>query len=152
MPSLMRPLTRILTALLIASMAFAAWMWCRPFDFSHDPAARFHIDRAALRRDHAFFWLDLHLLRNKGCLHDLSKPIRLATSVGRSIEPADVTLVSSGEAKDCDEISLRFWLRDDDANGMLDLQINDGKLRVKSNPGIPALPDGAERTLPTHRW
>jgi len=145
-------LTRILAALLLVSTAFAGWIWFRPFDFSPDPAARFRIDRAALRRDHAYFWLDLHLQRSGKIAHDLTKPIRLLTSSGRILEPADVTLVSSGEAKDCDEIGLKFWLRDSDLAGSLDLRINDGTLRVKSNPGIPNTPEGTTRALTTHRW
>jgi hypothetical protein len=148
----MRPMTRILAALLLLSMAFAAWMWFRPFDVFPDPAARFHIDRAALRRDRSFFWLDLHLLRNKGAVHDLNKPIRLKTSSGREIEPADITLGSPGLAKDCDEITLKFWLPETDVAGPLQLHLNDGTLRVKSSSGIPSLSDKAERNLPSHHW
>jgi hypothetical protein len=145
-------LTRILAASLLISSAFAAWMWYRPFDFSPDPAARFHIDRAALRRDQSFYWLDLHLLRNGKTAHDMDKPIRLETSTGRMIMPADVTLVSPGEAKDCDEIGLKFWLHSSDLAGSLGLHMNGGTLRVKSNPGIPSLPDAATRALSSTRW
>lgn len=145
-------LTRILASILLASTAFAFRMWHRPFDFSPDPAAHFIRNRAALRRDRWFNWLGSHLQREGKIPRNMTKPIRQKASSGRVIEPTDSILVRSCEARDCDGIGLKFRLNGPDLTGTLGLQINDGTLLVKSNPGVAETPGETTRTLTTNRW
>jgi hypothetical protein len=133
-----RPSTRALLIVLLLVSCAAAWFWLRPYSWNPDPAARFRIENARLTPDQEYRWLDLHLKRTGDLDHDLQKPIRLHTSTGRLIEPADITLAYDGGAPPS-ELWLKFWLESGDLNGPLELRINDGTLVVKSSTTAPVL-------------
>ena len=141
----------LVVALLVCS-AFATWTWFRPYEWGPDPAAACKMERAQLRKDHAFFWVDLHLKVAKDRTHDLMKPVRLhASSSGRKLEPADTTL-GGDPGKGTTDLWFKFWLEPKDLEGPLELRINDGTLLVKSNTGIPSLGASNLEYFPTHRW
>ncbi|WP_338288472.1 hypothetical protein [Luteolibacter sp. LG18] len=146
-----RRVTAILLCLLLLVSAFAAWAWLRPYDWHADPAARFKIVQAQLKRDHSYYWLDLMLERGGEARHDDTKPVTLKTASGRVLEPADTTLAGNeGEAPD-QRLWLKFWLEPADLNGPLELKLNDGTLSVKSGGGVPAVgADGPKLFLSNH--
>ena len=147
-----RPLLRfsLIICLLVAS-AFAAWGWLRPYAWRSDPAARCQIVETLVTRDQSFYWLHVHLKVNPGMTHDLQKPVRLITSAGRKLEPADTTFSSiNGQATS--EIWLKFWLDSTDLTHTLDLQINDGKLNVKASNGVPHLVNSTSKNFTTNQW
>ena len=130
---------------------FAAWSWCRPYAWKPDPAARCRVKLAQVRKDHAFYWLDLHLKVVSGQAHDLARPVRLQTATGRALEPADTTL-GGLPAEGTTDIWLKFWLEAPDLKGPLNLRINDGSLLIKSTAGLPALGASNSETFNSHRW
>ncbi len=140
-----------LLACLLTSAAFAAWTWLRPYAWQPDPAARCKILETLVTRDHAFFWVNIHLKVNPGMMHDLQAPITLATSSGAKHQPADTTFVGSDPLKP-EEIWYKFWLEPADLVGKLTLEINAGKLLVKSLSSTPDLAPAAFRNFTTHHW
>jgi hypothetical protein len=136
---------------LLMSAVFAAWTWFRPYAWNPDPAARCTVKGAHVRRDHSYFWLDLHLKVVPGQSHDLMKPVRLVTPAGRELEPADTTLAGRKETGTTD-IWFKFWLEAADLEGPLTLRINDGSLSIKSKPGMPALGSSKEEFFPSNHW
>jgi hypothetical protein len=142
---------KFLLLLLLASAAFAAFSWLRPYDWKPDPAARFKIVASQLKRDRSSYWLNIHLKKSGEQGHDLSKPVLLVTSDGREHEPADTSF--AGEpGPGTTEIWLKFWLEESDLKGPLTLQLNDGSLKVKSIGGLPRLADAGMRTFSNSRW
>jgi hypothetical protein len=138
MAAMKRPMIRLsLALLLVALTSLAAMVWTRKYDGAPDPKARFEIEAAKLRKDHSFHWLELHLRKNSEEGHDLRKPVRLVTADGKGHEPADTTFAGSPE-EGFTEIWFKFWLSEDALDGPVNLRINDGKLRVKTNSGLPA--------------
>src|SRR5688500_2640480 len=136
---------------LLASVAFAAWSWLRPYAWNPDPAARCKIQETLVTRDQTYFWLNVHLKLNPGMTHDLQKPVFLKTAGGRKFEPADTTFTSiEGQAPS--EIWFKFWLEAPDLTGPLELHLNDGKLLVKSGGKVPELKTSAHRNFTTSRW
>ena len=136
---------------LAISVAFAAWSWYRPYAWRPDPAARCRVELAQLRRDHGFYWLDVHLKVLSGQQHDLTRPVRLLTGAGRELEPADTTLGGLPESGTTD-VWLKFWLEAKDLEGQLKLQINEGSLLIKSTRGLPSLGGSYSKTFNSHRW
>jgi hypothetical protein len=133
-----RPTLRFLLVLaLLVSAGFAAWSWLRPYAWRVDPAARCKVVGVQVIKDRSFFWLDVHLKITPGQTHDMLKPVRLSTSAGREVEPADTTLAGTPD-RGASELWFKFWLESADLDGPLDLRINDGSLVIKSNTGIPA--------------
>ena len=104
-----------------------------------------------VRRDQSFFWLDIRLSVLPGQNHDMMKPVRLRTSTGRELEPADTTL---GGDKDHGNTDLwyKFWLEAADIQQVLTLQINDGTLVIKANPGMPKLNAAGSAYFLTSNW
>lgn len=140
-----------LLLLLLVSTAFAAWSWFRPYSWSPDPAARGKVVETLVTRDHSYFWVNVHLKMNAGETHDLQQPVRLETSRGTLLEPADTTLVGS-DTQAITEIWFKFWLEAADLDGPLTLQLNRGKLAVKSERGVPDLGSPAYRNFTTQHW
>lgn len=141
----------LLVVVLMVSLGFAVWSWFRPYAWNVDPTARCEVVGARVKRDHAFFWMDLHLKVSRGETHDLMKPVRLLTSAGKELEPADTTLGGSPDGGTTD-LWFKYWLEKSDLEGPLSLRINDGSLVIKSNPGIPALGSSDAEYFTTHRW
>jgi hypothetical protein len=144
-----RPLTRFLLLALLVSVAFAAWVWFRPYDWRPDPAARFQIQQAVFTPDHGYGWLDLFLTRNGETGHDLEKPLFLESSAGWQKSSQDLTLGGKSGEEPTD-LWLRFWLEPGDLDGTLKLHLNDGVLTVKSTTGSPAA--SGPTIFPTSRW
>jgi hypothetical protein len=140
-----------LLGLLGITASFAAWTWLRPYAWQPDPAARCKVAGAQVRQDQSFFWLDVHLKVLPGESHDLMTPVRLVTSNGRELEPADTTL-GGMDGKGTTELWFKFWLESADLEGPLKLRINDGTLVVKSSSGLPALGSSGSEYFTTHRW
>ncbi len=146
-----RTLRISLTICLLASAAFAAWSWFRPYAWNPDPAARCKIEETLVTRDQEYFWVNVHLKLNPGMSHDLQKPVYLENPAGKKFEPADSTFASiNGQPPT--EIWFKFWLEASDLTGPLELQLNDGKLRVKSGKEAPRLEKSAHRNFTTTRW
>lgn len=141
----------LLWVLLGISTLFAAWSWLRPYAWQADPAARCKVVGAQVKKDQSFFWLDVHLKILPGESHDLMKPVRLFTSDGQELEPADTTLGGTA-GTGTTELWFKFWLKPADLAGPLKLRINDGSLVIKSNSGIPALGSSGSEYFTTHRW
>ncbi len=141
----------LLVACLLASAAFAAWSWCRPYARHPDASARCTILETLVTRDQAFFWVEVHLKVSPGMTHDLQKPAHLELANSKQLESADTTLASK-EGRNPDEIWLKFWLEKDDLAGPLVLQLNDGKLSVKATDGIPDLENARNRNFTSNHW
>lgn len=137
--------------LLGITTSFAAWSWLRPYAWQVDPEARCKVAGAQVRKDQSFFWLDVHLKLRPGESHDLMKPVRLITSHGRELEPADTTLGGTA-GQGTTELWFKFWLESADLEGPLKLRINNGTLVIKSNSGMPALGVSDAEYFTTHRW
>ena len=136
---------------LLMATAFAAWSWLRPYAWSPDPAARCEILETLVTRDQSYFWLNVHLQVNPGMAHDLQKPIRLETTNGLMHELADTTSAGTAEQATT-EIWFKFWLEPADMKGALILYLNDGKLIVKANEGVPALGKSNSHNFTSNRW
>ena len=136
---------------LLFSAVFAGWVWLRPYEWRADPAAKFKIATAMVKEDHGYYWLHLHLKAIPGENHDLMKPVRLITAIGRELEPADTTLGGTGETGTT-AIWFKFWLEPADIGGPLKLRINDGTLTVKSTQSVPSLGPTRDECFATHRW
>jgi len=141
----------LLVAALIVSAVFAAWSWMRPYAWSADPGARCSVVGVQVKQDESFFWVDAHLKVASGKTHDLIKPVRLITSDGRVLEPADTTLGGKPGGGTTD-LWLKFWLESADMKGPLKLQINDGKLVIRSGSGIPRLGNSNTKYFTTSAW
>lgn len=140
-----------LLVLLLASAAFAAWNWFRPYSWSPDPAARCKVVETLVTRDHSYFWVNVRLKVNPGETHDLQKPVRLETARGTQLEPADTTFAGD-DIQSTSEIWLKFWLEAADLRGPLTLHVNGGKLVVKSGAELPDLRNNDYRNFTTHHW
>lgn len=151
MPAAVKRRTLLLLLALGVSVVFAAWQWFRPYDWSPDPAARYHIVHAAVERDHSYLWLNLFLERNGQEAHDLTKPVRLLTADGREHEPADTTL-GGDEKSGTDALGFRFWLNEEDFAGPLKLRLNDGTLLVRKRSGTPGVNNGVPRYFTSSNW
>lgn len=143
--------TALLLVLLALSLAFAGWQWFRPYDWSADPAARFRIVHAAVKRDHSYLWLDLYLKKAGEREHDLEKPVVLRLADGREIEPADTTFEGE-DGQPSQALGFRFWLEEKDFAGPLDLRLNDGSLSVRSGSGLPAIPADSSSFFTHRNW
>lgn len=130
---------------------FAAWIWFRPYAWGSDPAARCEILETLVTLDHSYVWLNVHLEVNPGMTHDMQKPARLETADGSMHEPADTTFAGTTE-QPTTEIWLKFWLEPANLDGPLVLHLNDGKLVVKANKGVPVLGGSNSYNFTSNRW
>lgn len=141
----------VLAALLVFLTMLAAWLWTGSYDSEVDEGARFRIERAMVRQDQSFFWLELHLKHAGGEAHDLQRPVRLVTGNGVRHEPGDTTLAGSREQAVTD-MWLKFWLEEEDLKGEITLELNEGVLRVKTRPGAAALDKKGEAVYNRATW
>ncbi len=137
--------------LLLLAGGFALWAWLRPYEWRSDPAAGSRVIGTRLQRDLGYFWLDTHLRVDPAAGDLLSKPLRLRLADGCHLAPADLKVVNN-DAGQIRELWLKFWLERADLQGTLDLDIGDGRLRIKSTAGIPDLDHRQTRDHATHRW
>ncbi len=140
----------VLALLLVLATAWLGWSM-KPYESNPDPAARYQIRMTEIRRDHSYFWVDVHLERSGNLEHDLTIPVHLKTSTGKCIEPADTTL-SGKSGVGTTELRFLFWVETRDLEGPLELHINGGRLIVKSNPGIPDPGSRGSKFLHSNRW
>jgi hypothetical protein len=146
-----RTLRGLLIAALVVTAAFAVWSWFRPYAWNVDPGARCEVIGTQIRKDRAFFWVEVHLKVRTGQTHDLIKPVLLRNAAGREFEPADTTFaMDQGGGKS--EMWVKFWLESGDLEGALSLRINDGTLVIKENPGIPDLGQSNIAYYVTNHW
>ena len=136
---------------LVISALFAAWSWMRPYDWRPDPAARCKVVGSDVKRDRSNFWVHTHLKVLPGQSHDLLRPVRLVTTSGREIEPADTTFGGDRESGFTD-LWFKFWLETADMEQTLSLRINDGALSIKKTRGIPSLGASNREYFPTCNW
>jgi hypothetical protein len=136
---------------LMASAAFAAWSWLRPYSWWNDPAARCKVVETMVTRDRSYFWVHVRLKVNSGEAHDLRKPVALTTAAGKILEPADTTFAGTDPLVPSD-IWVKFWVESTDATGPLKLRINDGELTVRSGSGVPELDGESFRNFTTAQW
>jgi len=146
-----RTLRVFMMAALLISAGFAAWSWLRPYAWSVDPAANCKVVGSQVRKDASFYWLDVRLKVTPGQDHDLMKPVRLVTSTGRELEPADTTLGGTA-GQGTTELWFKFWLEAADLEGPLKLRINDGSLVIRSGSGVPRLGSSNAEYFITSRW
>lgn len=137
MPVKLQNLRKFLWLALLLSSAFAAWSWFRPYAWESDPAALCKVVGVQVTQDRSSYWVETHLKVNPGKTHDLQKPVNLLTATGEKLEPADTTFGGS-EGTGTTDIWLKFWLEKNQISGPLTLQLNDGKLSIKANDGVPA--------------
>jgi hypothetical protein len=140
-----------LTTCLILSTAFALWTWFRPYAWGADAAARCQVVSTLVTRDQSYLWVDVHLKVTAGKTHDLEKSVLLEVANGAPLEPAETTFAGA-DPKTTNEIWFRFWLEEAQIKGPLTLRINDGKLAIKTTPGVPNLADGAYQNFTTSNW
>lgn len=136
---------------LLLSAAFAAWAWFRPYAWQPDIAARCKVKETIVTPDASYFWVEVHLKVNPGMTHDLQKPVWLETASGKKLAPANTTL-GGKDGEGTTEIWGKFWLESADLNGALTLHLNDGKLIIKGNQGIPQLENSTYRYFTTNQW
>jgi hypothetical protein len=147
-----RQMIRLLLAVLVVALtAAAAMVWTGKYDSDPDPKARFVIEGAQVTRDSSYRWVELHLRKSGETDHDLSVPVRLLTSDGKEHEPADTTFAGNPQEGFTD-IWFKFWLEDSDLKGALNLRINDGELRVKTNSGAPTLGSNGKDVFKSADW
>lgn len=151
MPVKQPTLRVILVLALLASSAFAAWSWLRPYAWNPDPKARCRVEGVQVRKDQSYHWVDIHLKVSSGQTHDLAKPVRLQTHSGRNLEPADTTL-GSEQGGGTTDLWFKFWLEPGDIDGPLTLLINDGTLLIKSDKGPPELGETNVKYFVTQHW
>lgn len=140
-----------LMVLLGIATAFASWTWLRPYEWQADNAARSKVVGVQVKKDQSYYWLHVHLKVTTGESHDLMKPVRLITSQGRELEPADTTL-GGIDGKGTTDLWFKFWLESPDLEKGLKLRINDGLLVIKSSSEMPALGSSGTEYFTTHRW
>ncbi len=141
----------LFAALLVAVTFAAAWVWTGKYDKDPDPKARLAVIAAQVSSDKSYRWVELHLRKNGEAEHDLRKPVRLLTEDGSEHEPADTTFAGSPE-KGFTDIWFKFWLAEADLAGKMDLRINDGLLRVKTNSGPPSLGNDGKAVFKSADW
>ncbi len=140
-----------LALLVVLTTALAAWLWTSEYDSDPDPKARFEIEGVRLTRDRSDAWLEIHLRKSGEADHDLRKMVWLVTSDGLKHKPADSTF-AGGPERGFTDIWFKFWLSAKDLEGEMDLLINDGKLRVKTNRGAPEWDSDGERVFKSSDW
>ena len=136
---------------LLFSIVFAAWGWLRPYDWHPDPAASGKIIAAELIEDHSRYWLTVHVKLLPGQEHDLQKPVRLHVGNGITVEPADTTMAGE-KGEGLTDLWFKFWLEEKELSGPIFLQIDDGKLLVKTKAGLPKLKAGGNKIYTTSSW
>lgn len=141
---------KFLLLALVVSVLFAGWQWLRPYEWSPDSGADHHVTRCLVERSHSNYWLRIFLKSNEGEEIDFMKPLQLVTADGRTHAIAE--LDREGSERAIDTIVLRFWLEEKDFAGPLSLQINDGKLSIRSGDTLPRMADGAFRVFNSTRW
>lgn len=140
-----------LALLVVLTTAVAAWVWSAEYVSDPDPKARFRIEGVQLTKDRANAWLEIHLKKNGKGDHDFRKKVRLVTADGTEHDPADNTFSGSPEAGFTD-IWFKFWLEEKDLDGAIVLQINGGKLRVKTNQGAPEWKSSGKAVFRSSDW
>jgi len=152
MTGMKRQMIRLsLAVLVVATTALAAKVWSAKYDSDPDPKARFFIEGARLERDRSFDWREIHLQKGGGRDHDMRQPVRLVTADGILHEPADTRFAGSPETGFTD-IWFKFWLEEKDLEGKINLRLNGGELRVKTNQGLPATDKEGETVLKSADW
>jgi hypothetical protein len=152
MAAMKRPLLRLLiAALLVAVTILAVKLWTGKYDRDPDPRARYRIEAARLERDRSYKWLEIHLRKSGDKDHDMLLPVRLVTADGKEHEPADTTF-AGGPEKGFTDIWFKFWLDNSDMEGKIDLRMNGGTLRVKTNEGTPATDKDGKAVLRSADW
>jgi hypothetical protein len=152
MASMKRPLLRLLiAALLVAVTFFAVKLWTGKYARDPDPRARYRIEAARLESDRSYKWLEIHLRKNGDKDHDMLLPVRLVTADGKEHEPADTTF-GGGPEKGFTDIWFKFWLEDEALVGEIDLRMNGGTLRVKTNEGAPTFDKDGKAVLRSADW
>ena len=152
MAAMKRPLLRLLTAALLVAVTFlAVKLWTGSYDGDPDPRARHRIEASSLKRDGAYTWLEIHLRKSGDQEHDMLKPVRLVTADGSEHEPADTTFAGA-PGKGFTDIWLKFWLEETDLKGKIDLRMNGGTLRVKTNEGAPATDKNGKAVMRSADW
>jgi hypothetical protein len=147
-----RPLLRLLIATLLVAVTFlAVKLWTGKYDRDPDPRARYRIEAASLRQDRSYKWLEIHLRKNGDKEHDMLKPVRLVTANGTEHEPADTTFAGA-PGKGFTDIWFKFWLEDAELDGTIDLHMNGGTLRVKTNQGAPATDRDGRAVMRSADW
>jgi hypothetical protein len=137
--------------MVVFSVAFAAWGWLRPYEWSPDPKAKAEIVGVELRRDHSYYWLTVHARAKAGEVLDITRPASLVACGGKELMPADTRLEGTPETG-FREVWFKFWLDSKDLESTLALGLQDGRLTVKSSDKAPSLKQGETLHFTTHRW
>ncbi len=143
---------RVQTILLLAVLGaacFAAWAWLRPYAWRVDPKAGCEIEGVEVSEDHGYYWVEVFLKTHDGEGFDPTRAVKLETAAGREFAPADFHYAAQAGSE---RPRLKFWLESIDLAGRLELRINDGKLVLKSNEGLPQIARAGNRRFTTHHW
>lgn len=152
MAGMKRPLLRLLIAALLVVLTFlAVQLWTGKYDGAPDPRARYRIEASSLKRDGTYAWLEIHLRKSGEQEHDMLKPVVLVTADGTEHEPADTTFAGA-PGKGFTDIWFKFWLKDADLKGKIDLRMNGGTLHVKTNEGAPAMDKDGKAVMRSADW
>jgi hypothetical protein len=152
MAGMKRPLLRLLIAALLVGVTFVAVkLWTGKYDRDPDPRARYRIEAASLERDRSYMWLEIHLQKSGSKEHDMLKPVRLITANGTEYEAADTTFAGA-PGKGFTDIWFKFWLEEAELEGKIDLSMNAGRLRVKTNEGAPATDKNGKAVFRSADW
>lgn len=140
-----------LVASLLISGVFACWTWLRPYEWSPDVGARATVVGCLVKQDRSNYWIDLHLKLNDDAGNDFNPNVCLVTVDGREVESVDVTK-QGRKGQPMSDVWFKFWLEQEDLAGSLDLQINEGSLKIRVGEGMPNLGGSGERYFVTNRW
>jgi hypothetical protein len=152
MAGMKRQFLRLLIAALLVAVTFLAVnLWTGKYDGDPDPRARYRIEASSLRRDGSYAWLEIHLRKTGDQEHDMHKPVLLVTADGTRHEPADTTFAGA-PGKGFTDIWFKFWLEGADLEGKIDLHMNGGTLRVKTNEGAPAADRDGRAVMRSADW
>lgn len=152
---------KILLALVIPTLAVAAWQWLRPYEWRADPDAPARIIEATLTRDQSYHWLSLRLDVTEPGRFEFAEGFELVTADDREIRPADLQLEGTGKVTPTPDgphieglrgVAVKFWLEEGDLDGPVDLRLGTARLRVRGGDSPPTLAHGESKTFRDHRW
>lgn len=139
-----RLFTRLLLVLLLASGAWTAWQWWRPYEPGNDAA--WQVRQVTLTRDHDYAWVDIELRNRSLETIPSPPPSRMVHARQTQKEPADARL--SADGSNC---QLRYWLEWSEIENAWNLELEGETLRIKEAGTIP-LESGQSRTFHQPRW
>jgi hypothetical protein len=147
-----RQLLRLgIAGLVVVVTGIAGLMLMAGYEKETDARARFQTEAVQIEPDRGYVWLKIHLKRSGEEQHDLMKPVRLIAHDGQPREPDNMELAGNPEQGFTD-LWFSFWMEKHELEGKINLQINDGILKIKESDPIPKLEGTNVRVFKSSNW